>query len=809
MINKHKTLTNISDAYFPRSYFVEEVREGFYIPTMMKRYWAGQIRVLQEIDKVCRKHEIKWFAIYGTLLGAVRHGGYIPWDDDLDICMLRSDYERFFAVAKDEFPNKYSIFNAELDPDNDTVIGRIVNNGTKIDYSDEHLKEYMGCPYTIGVDVFPLDNIYDDADKEEDRIRRATDIMRAVDKMDADESETVEMRRLLVSIEKDNHTIIHRGRNLRRELILLMEQVYKENRSDASEDVAFMHIWTRYRGNRFPRRIFEYVINLSFENVYLPSPGRYDELLRIAYGDYMTVKRGGGEHGYPLYDAQEQIMRSKIGGNPDRYTFSVDEFGRHLAERIEHKTTNVLCEEMTAMLETVADRVVEYSVNGQRDAAMRLLEGSQNIAISLGTMLEDRTVDSGVPVSLLEDYCEHLYIWHETLNTKSAEINHTDDEKHKPQDLMDIKDTTKRLCEGIRDFLTHRKKRIIFLPCTARWWSSMNDYYLQYENDKECEIYVMNVPYYLKEFGNSAVMIDTDGEFPEGIVLKDVHEYDFLHGYADEMVIQIPYDKYNTCISVPDFFCSSNLVKYTDKLTYIPYLQVDAPNGDDHRAIKSLGSFIEQPVAIYADSIVLDQAGLKGLYVDKLTALAGEETRNYWGNKFIIISNELTGTDMKKSVNYEKNISDNILKIVNGRKILMNYIDTSYLLQYGKEAIEKIRRNLEVFNASSDSICCLFVEDEGIYNSIVCFNPSTDKETGLDRKAAIDEIPDQKYLMDIRTQYRIVVDEIRITEGYMVVNYSEADLYLDIVDAYYGSAGVLAHKCRNRGKPVMIMRNIV
>ena len=92
---------------FPDSFFEDEVRDGFYVPALIKRSWAAQLELLGEIAAVCRRHHIRWFAMWGTLLGAVRHGGFIPWDDDLDIGMLRDDYNRFMSVAKQELPEGY------------------------------------------------------------------------------------------------------------------------------------------------------------------------------------------------------------------------------------------------------------------------------------------------------------------------------------------------------------------------------------------------------------------------------------------------------------------------------------------------------------------------------------------------------------------------------------------------------------------------------------------------------------------------------------------------------------------------------
>lgn len=85
---------------FSHEYFDDEIREDFYVSGLMKRLWAANLEVISDVAKVCDKYNIRWFADYGTLLGAVRHGGCIPWDDDFDICMLRGDYMRFWKWQK-------------------------------------------------------------------------------------------------------------------------------------------------------------------------------------------------------------------------------------------------------------------------------------------------------------------------------------------------------------------------------------------------------------------------------------------------------------------------------------------------------------------------------------------------------------------------------------------------------------------------------------------------------------------------------------------------------------------------------------
>ena len=120
--------------FFNDEYYKEQNRDGFIVSQDMKRVWAAQLEVLQEVKRVCNILNIHFFADWGTLLGAVRHKGFIPWDDDMDIAMLRKDYMRFLSEAPALLEKYYEIKSVYNDPTDDTIKARIIN-GRHINYS--------------------------------------------------------------------------------------------------------------------------------------------------------------------------------------------------------------------------------------------------------------------------------------------------------------------------------------------------------------------------------------------------------------------------------------------------------------------------------------------------------------------------------------------------------------------------------------------------------------------------------------------------------------------------------------------------
>ena len=93
------------------SFFKEESQNGFLISKTRKELWAIELDLLWQFRKICEKYKLTYWLDGGTLLGAVRHGGFIPWDDDIDITMPRKDYDKFVQYASKELKYPYFLQN--------------------------------------------------------------------------------------------------------------------------------------------------------------------------------------------------------------------------------------------------------------------------------------------------------------------------------------------------------------------------------------------------------------------------------------------------------------------------------------------------------------------------------------------------------------------------------------------------------------------------------------------------------------------------------------------------------------------------
>ena len=302
---------------FPENYYEDEVREGFYVPAIMKRNWAAGIEVLMELNKICTKYGLQWFLSYGSLIGAVRHKGYIPWDDDLDIMMKRKDFNEL-KKHKDEFPEGYVIACIQDMDDYDSPMATVNVDMAGI-LTPEQMVRYHGFPYNVGVDIFMLDEVSDDTERESERMEY---IYRFLDLK----------KRLLESDIKDRIGIIDEfsskyglkidcTKSITHQIYKSIDEAASRFSGEKSKYLVYMDDYMQFGTAIFDAEVFEKTIGMRFEKVMLPVPLYYEIPLRDTYGDYNKIEMGTAFHDYPNFIKWEKQIRKFGTKLPYLYEF--------------------------------------------------------------------------------------------------------------------------------------------------------------------------------------------------------------------------------------------------------------------------------------------------------------------------------------------------------------------------------------------------------------------------------------------------------------------------------------------------------
>lgn len=294
---------------FDESFFEGEIRDDFYIRPMVKRAWAAQMKILEVIDSICKRHQIMYFAEWGTLLGAVRHQGFIPWDDDIDIGMKREDYERFLSYAQVELPEGMEILNLYTNAEYGEVMSQI-RNGNKIDFSEEFLKKYHGCPYVVGVDIFPRDYIPRNKEDEETLLQVLTAANVLAQNWQSEEVGKDEKMRLLNLVMEATGYEPNEVMPMSQQLYQISDKLCALYSEEEADEITQMCVLAMNRNFRLPISCYESTIDMPFEHITIPVPIGYDQILKMNYGEnYMTPVNRRGGHDYPFFKKQEEQLR--------------------------------------------------------------------------------------------------------------------------------------------------------------------------------------------------------------------------------------------------------------------------------------------------------------------------------------------------------------------------------------------------------------------------------------------------------------------------------------------------------------------
>lgn len=272
---------------FSSEFFKEEIRSDFLVTEKQKKIWAVELNLLEEFDRVCKKHNLTWFVDYGTLLGTIRHQGFIPWDDDIDVSMLRDDYMTLLAVAPDEFEEPYFFQNTYTDSLVTAFSKLRDSRTTAIEFPD-----IKNMNQGIFIDIFPLD----DAAPPHNSTSTILEIQRELWCTIVWPDDVFQMLSrpnppfLLESdllIELLNYDVHRR---------MLEFETFNSNHFGKSENINFI---TDEIFNLSPsknRELYKEIIYLPFENINVPAPKEYEKILSIQYGDWHKHVQNGSSH---------------------------------------------------------------------------------------------------------------------------------------------------------------------------------------------------------------------------------------------------------------------------------------------------------------------------------------------------------------------------------------------------------------------------------------------------------------------------------------------------------------------------------
>ena len=288
--------------HFPKTYFQKEVRCGFEVSSLMKRCWAAQLEVLEQFDRICKQKGLRYYAAYGTLLGAVRHKGFIPWDDDIDIWMYGEDLDYVLRELKTVFQNEgLELISPYSEVEYDNLVVRLINT-RYFRLDEEFLMKYWLFPFMAGLDIFPLNSV---PQKEED-LQLVQTLMGATNTLAGMWNNKVvppeEKWELYKQITDILGVEMLEEDQVANQLWKLTDRISAMFNDEDSEMIATLPFMFQDRRKVFRKEWFGEPTYLEFEGVSIPCPSDYCNVLSAEFGeDYMTPKRCYEFHDYPYY----------------------------------------------------------------------------------------------------------------------------------------------------------------------------------------------------------------------------------------------------------------------------------------------------------------------------------------------------------------------------------------------------------------------------------------------------------------------------------------------------------------------------
>ena len=408
--------------------------------------------------------------------------------------------------------------------------------------------------------------------------------------------------------------------------------------------------------------------------------------------------------------------------------------------------------------------------------AASLLEQCQQGAIHVGTLTDTAEGEGTEPVRHLEEYCEILYQFHEAL-LQGMSVNVWQLQKKLKKPLLKAENS-------LRNEIPARQE-VVFLPYKASMWDSLESVWKAAAADPDCDAFVIPIPYYDKNpNGSFREMHYEIDQFPADVPVTRYEEYDFEKRHPDMIFIHNPYDDENYVTSVPAFFFSSNLKKYTDKLVYIPYFVLGDIDPSDQKTIERMEHFCTTPGVVNADRVIVESETMRQIYVDVLTRHTNEGMRSYWEEKILGTGSpkvdrvcNLKAEDFELPKEWEW-----LIRKEDGSKKKVIFYNTGVgaLLQNNDAMLEKIEKNFRIFWENRDEIVLLWRPHPLIEATLTSMRPQ------------------------LWQRYQEIVRRYKEAGWGIYDDSPNLDRAIAVSDGYYGDQSSVVWLYQKTGKPVMI-----
>lgn len=288
----------------PASFYYEEVRNDFTVTIERKKVWAVELDLLCQLLDVCNRNRLKVYAIAGTILGAVRHKGFIPWDDDIDLAMDRTDYIKLCEIASDEFKPPYFFQTEVTDPGSMRCHAQLRNSLTTGIRQFEVKKNYR-FNQGIFIDIFPIDNVPDDKNEADAFFGKASKLRRQAIRYSGistrfQDNNSGFIKKILYNCWGKGHP--------QNPFFLSYERFIQQYNKTNTHRAGILIFQNKMERFIWERASLEDIVYLPFEMLDIPVPADYLNLLNHTYGDWETPVFNGSIHGDMIFDTDRSYV---------------------------------------------------------------------------------------------------------------------------------------------------------------------------------------------------------------------------------------------------------------------------------------------------------------------------------------------------------------------------------------------------------------------------------------------------------------------------------------------------------------------